>query len=359
MILDMEMLFERFGEPGTAALLGLGIGAFFGVMAQRSRFCLRAATVEFASGRLGPRMSVWLLTFSTALFWTQLLAQTEYLDLNEARMLAAPGSISGAVIGGLIFGAGMILARGCSGRLLVLAATGNLRALLAGLVFAVVAQMSLRGLLAPARQWVAAGWTTGGSNIELSAWLGLGDHFGVALGAAAAAAALVIAMRNRVSAVTLFAGSGVGFSVALGWLATYAMSQQAFDPVQVESLTFSGPSADTLMFFLTPDAALDFDVGLVPGVVLGAFAASMLAGEWRWQTFDATTGMRRYLLGAALMGMGAMLAGGCAIGAGVTGGSALALTAWIALTCMWIGAVATDRLVDRPGRRPVPAASPA
>ena len=41
-------------------------------------------------------------------------------------------------------GAGMVLARGCSGRLLVLAATGNLRSVVSGLIFAVVAQMADR-----------------------------------------------------------------------------------------------------------------------------------------------------------------------------------------------------------------------
>ena len=47
-------------------------------------------------------------------------------------MMAVPGSWSGAILGGLLFGVGMVLARGCSGRLLVLAATGNLRSVVAG-----------------------------------------------------------------------------------------------------------------------------------------------------------------------------------------------------------------------------------
>jgi len=51
------------------------------------------------------------------------------------------------------------------------------------------------------------------------------------------------------------------------------------------------------------------------------------------------------------MGMGGMLAGGCAIGAGVTGASAFSLTAWIALTAMWGGAALTDTLVDRRAER--------
>ncbi len=47
------------------------------------------------------------------------------------------------------------------------------------------------------------------------------------------------------------------------------------------------------------------------------------------------------------MGFGSMLAGGCAVGAGMTGGAVLALTAWIALVCMWLGAGMTDLVLDR------------
>ena len=42
-----------------------------------------------------------------------------------------------------------------------------------------------------------------------------------------------------------------------------------------------------------------------------------------------------------------LLAGGCAVGAGVSGGSVLVITAWVALFCMWISAGLTDFLVDR------------
>lgn len=42
-----------------------------------------------------------------------------------------------------------------------------------------------------------------------------------------------------------------------------------------------------------------------------------------------------------------MLAGGCAVGAGITGGAIFALTAWIALACMWLGAAVADRLLDK------------
>ncbi|WP_264212699.1 YeeE/YedE family protein [Leisingera thetidis] len=349
--MDLVPLADRLGEAPAAALLGLVTGIVFGVAAQRSRFCLRAATVEFASGRLGGRVAVWLLTFSTAAVWVQAAQLLGLMASADARMMAVPGSWSGAILGGLMFGCGMVLARGCSGRLLVLAATGNLRSVVSGLIFAVVAQMSLSGLLSPSRDWLARLWITeGGRNLDLLAALGLPQAAGLALGLATAALALVLARRSRIGAVRLVFASGVGFAVALGWVLTYALSRVAFDPVQIESATFTGPSAHTLMFFLDRDAVLDFDIGLVPGVFAGAMIAAALAGEMKLQAFDGPAAMRKAMTGAALMGFGGMLAGGCAIGAGVTGTSIFAGTAWAALLCMWIGAMATSALTRaRPG----------
>lgn len=348
--MDLTFLLDRFPEPVLGAMIGLLVGALFGIAAQRSSFCLRAATVEFARGQLGPRMSVWLLTFSTAVIWVQAARLFGLFQPDEARMMAVTGSWSGAILGGLMFGAGMVLARGCSGRLLVLAATGNLRSVVSGLVFAVTAQMALHGWLSPMRSWLAGLWTTpDGRNLDLLATLFLPEATGLTLGLVLAALALWLAARNAIGWSTLVFASGVGFAVALGWVLTFTLSQQAFDPVTVTSATFSGPSANTLMFFLTEGAVLDFDIGLVPGVFLGAFLASAMKGEFRFQGFDGESQMRRSLTGAVLMGFGAMLAGGCAIGAGVTGGSIFVATAWLALLCMWIGAVITDFLVDQAG----------
>lgn len=346
--MDFITLLDTVGEGRVAALMGLLCGVVFGVAAQRSAFCLRAAAVEFGRGAMGPRVAVWLLCFSTAMVWVQSAQLLGLFHGSEARMMAVPGSWSGAIIGGLMFGAGMVLARGCSGRMLVLAATGNLRSVMAGLIFAVVAQMSLHGWLAPLRQNLAALWVTpGGANVNLLANLRLPDWTGLALGLGFAATALVVARRNRISARKLVFASGVGFAVAMGWVLTAQIARVAFEPVSVTSMTFSGPSATTLMFFLEPAPALGFDVGLVPGVFLGAFLAAAWAREFRFQGFEGERQMRRSMLGAALMGFGAMLAGGCAIGAGVTGTSIFVGTAWLALLCMWIGAMLTDFVVDR------------
>lgn len=347
--MDFEFLLSRFGEAGTTALGGLLLGALFGVFAQRSRFCLRAAVVEFARGKIGDKVSIWLLTFSAAVAGTQALITLGELDISDSRMLASYGSLSGAVLGGLMFGAGMVLARGCGARLLVLAATGNLRALFSGLLFAAVAQASLRGVLAPVRDNLAGAWLLhNDGGLELISFLGWGAYTGIYIGLACMLVAVFFGIRNRLRPWAWIGSLGVGTMVVAGWWFTYHLSYQTFDPTQVESMTFTGPSADTLMYLLTPGGAeLDFDVGLVPGVFLGSFLAALFSKELKLQGFQDGKSMVRYIVGAVFMGMGGMLAGGCAVGAGLTGGSAFSITAWIALAAMWAGAALTDAIVDR------------
>ena len=349
--MDLLSLVETLGELETAALLGLATGVIFGVSAQRSRFCLRAATVEFARRQMGDKVAVWFLTFSTAVVWVQAAQLLGLFDAANARQMAIPGSWSGAIIGGLIFGVGMVLARGCSGRLLVLAATGNLRSVVAGLVFAVVAQMTLTGWLAPLRDWLAGLWiTAGGRNMDLLASSGLPEGAGLVFGLATALLALELSRRNQIGWRRLVFASGVGFAAALGWALTYALSQMAFDPVQIESLTFTGPSANTLMFFLDRSSVLEFDIGLVPGVVIGSFLAAWWSRELQFQGFEGPSPMRNAMIGAALMGFGGMLAGGCAIGNGVTGASVFAGTAWLALCSMWVGGMSMDMAMGGRGQ---------
>lgn len=346
--LDVTALTDWFGDYAASAVMGLFVGILFGVAAQRSAFCLRAATVEFARGRLGPRMAVWLLTFSSAMVWVQVARLYGWFGPEEARMMAVTGSLSGAVIGGLIFGAGMIFSRGCPGRLLVLAATGNLRSILSGLVFAVTAQMALHGWLSAARAELAALWTTpDGRNLDVMRLLHMPDWSGLALGAATAVLALHLARRNRIAPGILIFGAGVGVSVAIAYFLTYSLSRVAFEPITVTSITFTGPSANTLMAMLEPLESWSFDIGLIPGVFIGSFLAASLVGELRFQTFESPGQTRRAIAGAVMMGFGGMLAGGCSIGNGVSGSSIFALTAWVALISMWVGGVATDWLVDQ------------
>ncbi|WP_367141981.1 YeeE/YedE thiosulfate transporter family protein [Rhodoplanes sp.] len=116
--MDLITIIETLGDGPVLALGGVAVGAAFGFAAQRSRFCLRAASIEFFHGHVGQKVAIWLMAFATAVVWTQAFILLGRPDVSEARQLAQRGSLSGAVIGGLIFSAGMIMTRGCASRLL-------------------------------------------------------------------------------------------------------------------------------------------------------------------------------------------------------------------------------------------------
>lgn len=345
----LDAAIQRLGEPWTLAAGGLLIGAAFGFFAQRSRFCLRSAVIEFARRHPGGKLTVWLFAFASAVVATQALAALGLFDASDARQIAARGSLSGAAVGGAMFGAGMILARGCSSRLLVLAAQGNLRSVMSGLVFAVTAQSAWTGLLSPLRTAISGLWTVeGGAARDLIARTGIGHGGALLFGGAWLAAAVFWARRQRVPAWGWAGAIGVGLCIAAAWAFTYAVGRVAFDPHPVQALSFTGPSAEVLTRVLfVSDRPANFDMGLMPGVVVGAFLAAALFGELKLEGFTGGASMRRYIAGALLMGFGGMTAGGCAVGAGLSGAAVFTLTAWVSLCAMWAAAALTDRLVDQ------------
>jgi uncharacterized membrane protein YedE/YeeE len=175
--------------------------------------------------------------------------------------------------------------------------------------------------------------------------VGLTSAVASGIGALALIGSLVLGRRRGVSVGMIIGAFGVGLAVTMGWAATALVAANSFEIVPVSSVTFTGPATDTLMALVTQRSViLSFGIGLVPGVFVGAGAAALAFREWKLERFSAETPMERYLVGAVLMGFGAMLAGGCAVGAGVSGGAVFSTTALLAVFAMWIGAMTTVRI---------------
>lgn len=346
--MNLTDLLEAWGDAQVLAAGGALIGLLFGFMAQRSRFCARAAVLECCTGQPGDRFSVWWLAFGAALLGTQLLVLGGELKPATSRFIANPGSISGAVVGGLLFGAGMILTRGCASRLLILSANGNLRALLSGLVFAVTVQATIAGWLAPLRQSLAGLWPVdGGAGRDLVQLTGTAPWGGLLVAALALATGLYFFWKQHAGRVWLGLGAiGTGLMVAAGWGFTQAVASHSFEPVAIGSLSFSGPSAEWLMRVLSSASVpgFGFDAGLLPATFVGSLVGALIGGDFKFEGFKTENKLGHYLTGAVLMGFGAVLAGGCTVGAGMTGGAIFALTAWLTLVSIWLGAALALRV---------------
>jgi uncharacterized membrane protein YedE/YeeE len=355
-----DLGFTTLTAPQAALWFGAALGLAFGLLAQRTRFCLRRA-IAGAPGERGPAAGVWLTALAVALAGTRAAVAQGWVSFADHRFLAADLPWLAILSGGLLFGVGMVLARCCTSRLPVLTGQGNLRALTVLLVFAVVAHATLKGVLAPLRTTLGSVTAPLGEVTSLAALPG----GGLVWAGAIALAALAAALRSGATRRALAGAALLGALVPLGWVGTGWVLQDDFDPIAMESLAFTATWADSLFFAIASSSIpATFGVGLVGGTVGGALAAALAFREFRWESFTTPAQTGRALTGGALMGLGGVLAGGCTVGAGLSGLPTLGLAAILALAAIGAGGLLGRRLLTPPScesaeRGPRPQAAPA
>ncbi|MBB3995680.1 putative membrane protein YedE/YeeE [Sulfitobacter undariae] len=339
----IAMLLEQYDWGIDArtlqVLFALGLGLLLGGAAQITRFCLRRAIVPEAADR-GPAGAIWLTALAVAIISFQVAASAGFIDLQGHRYLDSSIPVVAIVLGGLAFGAGMVLTRGCASRLTVLAATGNLRAAAVLVVFAVIAHATLKGVLAPVRT------TLGALTVDLP----FGSLYAIPFapsvaGALVLLAALYLVRKYQPSVAHVALAIVIGLVPVLGWATTSVLLMDEFEPLDVQSVAFTLPWTETLFWTIASSAIpAGFGTGFIGGVLLGSFFSAIVRGELKLEGFEGGPQMLRYFSGAALMGFGGVLAGGCTVGAGLSGSSALSIAALLALGSITVGAAVFSRI---------------
>lgn len=102
-------------------------------------------------------------------------------------------------------------------------------------------------------------------------------------------------------------------------------------------LGITAPTANILQFLVAGDSKyINWGVFLVLGIFLGSFIAAKGSREFRVRPADASTTLRS-ASGGLLMGVGASMAGGCSIGNGLVMTAMLTWQGWIGLVFMILG----------------------
>lgn len=116
-------------------------------------------------------------------------------------------------------------------------------------------------------------------------------------------------------------------------------------------LGITTPSANIIQFLVTGDLGLiDWGVFLVLGIFIGSFIAAKGSREFKWRVPSHNI-IISSVIGGAIMGIGASLAGGCTIGNGLTNTSIMAWKGWIGLSFTIIGVwIASYFIYVRPRR---------
>lgn len=343
-------------DPRTALLIGaLAVGAGFGVIARLSAFCFRSAVLELLARRVGFQVRAWAVAVATAIAATQILVWSGIVDVSGSIYLSSSLMWLTLIVGGVLFGIGMILARGCGARHMVLLASGNLRSAVVLSVLGIVAYMTSRGILAIPRTTLEGIGTLdlealGYGSQSLVALAGGSEIVPLAVAGVFIAIAVAVVLRNGVITRVwpVLTGLGVGALITVGWYVTGVLGYDEFEPVRTESLSFTAPVGNAIQYLMTyTGASADFGIVAVGGVILGAFVIAVMRGEWLLQGFETPHQLLRYTLGGALMGFGGILALGCTVGEGLSGLSTLSVGSILAVVSIVIGAFIGDVLVRR------------
>jgi uncharacterized membrane protein YedE/YeeE len=337
--------------PSSASIVvlaGLVIGLIYGAVGLLSGFCMMSSLRGWWAEGDTRLVRSFALAMGVAVAATQLLAASGLVDLGKSIYLQPAFSVPLMFFGGLLFGYGMVLSNGCGSRALVLLGRGNLRSFVVVIVLGIFAEMTLRGLIAPARiAMLQASQTTSAVNSvpALLSGLGLSGISARMLAASAVSAMLIIfAFAHapfRKSFVQVAAGVVMGLLVAAGWVATGYLGADDFNPAPVTSLTFVAPIADALQYvMLSTGSTLNFGIVTVFGVFAGSLVTALLTGRFHWEGYSSPRHMLRSAGGAALMGAGGVMAFGCSIGQGLTGFSTLALASFVAVAGIMLGTAA-------------------
>lgn len=334
---------ETLPYGAMAALIGLVGGIVLGLAARLGDFCTLGAIESAVYGADQRRMRLWGVVLGTAIAATWLGAAAGWIDISGTFYHQIAWSPLASIIGGLIFGYGMALAGNCGFGALVRFGGGDLRSLVVVVVMGIFGFVALSGPLAPLRVALFAQHDATGPQGMAALFQGSTGLSPLLLALPLAAALLIWALSHaplRARPQMILWGVAAGLSVAFCFAGTTWVATQSLGEIGVEGPSFTAPIGRTLIFLMTSTAGgITFSVGSVAGVMIGALAGSMMRGLFRWEACEDPRELGRQVSGAALMGVGGVIAIGCSVGQGVTAFATLAWSGPVTLAAIVVGAM--------------------
>ena len=335
---------------------GLIVGFVGGYALQRGGFCMHSAFRSIVFEKDHSILRTWMLILAVNI--PVLLLLEQFGVIFPAR---APFTPVAGLVGGLVFGVGMVLAGGCVSGTWYRASKGMTGSLVALVGFAAGGLMMTQGVFAPARvsamgfELSIAGEEASLYNLPTVFSPGLFPGFGLRW-----IVALVVVVPL---AVYLLRAPKSRFAIGWPWyltgavLAVVAVAAWYFSSLEYRDYGLSivqQTNSISSLLLLGDGAGINWASWFLIGLVPGAFAAAWKSGDLSLRVPSAAR-LVQNLGGGVLMGLGANLAGGCNIGHGITGVSVLSIgSIWATATTMagvWIATGIVFHTARRGGHR--------
>jgi uncharacterized membrane protein YedE/YeeE len=338
------------------------LGAFFlgglllGIISQRTHFCTMGAISDVVNMGDWTRARQWAGAIAVAMTGFAALSDLGLIDPSKILYASTRLMWLSTLVGGLMFGYGMVIASGCGSKTLVRIGGGNLKSVVVFVVMGVSAFATLKGITAV---WRVSTVDTVFINMPAGASLHVLGIPGLGYILASALLLWVLRHSDFWTFDNFLASLGIGgLVVALWWVSGHLgfvpEHPETLDAVylatnsgRIEALNFVAPVAytlDWLMFHSDASKVLTVGIAAVAGVLVGSAASAWQSQTFRWEGFADPRDLGQHLLGSVLMGVGGVTAMGCTYGQGLSGISTLSLNAVVTLAAIVLGAVVSLRL---------------
>jgi len=350
-------MFNGYISMLTAIVLGLALGFFL----QRGRFCLNSAFRDIIFLDNLTTFRAYLLAVVVAIIGSNFIQDMGWMitsnphtgEIVQTSLLRQNFVPIANILGGFLFGAGIVLAGGCASGIVYRLGEGQAAAIIAiiGFFFGVV--MTTDGLFNPLHRYL------GSFGLEIAGmknpafWHLFGQGAMVKWISILFLAVLILAFvfkgkpkfgltKTKTYSWGLV-GVLIGTLTVVGWwvssyfggfprgLAITTPMRELFNSVLYNSTHSSFQEFSFLGIFRGT-----WGVFFIFSVPLGAFLSARARKEFSWK-IPPVGQFLTVFGGSVMMGVGAVIAGGCNLGHGVTGVSTGAISSFIAITAIVMG----------------------
>lgn len=339
------------------ALLGILCGALLGFVLQRGRVCFSSAFRDLYLAKDNYIFKAGLLAIALTAIGFMLLAQFGLIKL-------APSALNwgGVIVGGYLFGVGMVLAGGCAGGMTSRIGEGSATHIVAGLVYGLSAWSASSGVLKPLKSW-ANGMKVIVKNVDPKFFVSgegtaigpsLTNMFNIDPWIPTLVFAAIILVYLFITKTTKREGASmkwwvIGLALTAINMLTYYLSAQFAKRQYGLGITAGWINILKTWTLANTDietsSTLNFAGGIVIGVILGAFISALIRKEFKWRLPESGKDYAYAVLGGLLAGFGANFAGGCSIGHFLTGSSLLSLSSLLASLFFLFGNWTMTRII--------------
>ncbi|MFW9987623.1 MAG: YeeE/YedE family protein [Candidatus Odinarchaeota archaeon] len=330
-------------------IAGLIIGAIFGFILQRGRFCMNSAfrdIILLKEYKLAKAVAVSLVVLMVGF---AIFAFAGVIDLNPRIFKPAA-----AIVGGLVFGIGMVLAAGCASGTTYRVGEGMIGSFVAAIGLTFGAVITSWGILSGAKTYLQDfGQSAGEAALTLFGEFDetLTPVLMLVVGLIGIVLMLIFwtlpALKKRREAneplIKFENFKEATFKKAYPWWTTGILIGLILTAGYIASngvVGITGGWRQINQWFISyenPAASILWPGFIIFGIILGSFLSAYMAGEFKLRIPKDGATLLKQFLGGILMGFGAITAMGCNITNILGGVPQLSLHSILAGLCIMIG----------------------